>query len=229
MDGETLRQKVAENRDLSSKLTKRNEQYIFDLKKAYKAGNMSDEDIELALNTILPQLVEGQKTGKTARQLFGTVSDAVELNLEKPKATDGNPAWMMWLDNTFLFFAMLSILTGVMGIFSKSSATMANGIVSLLITSMTGGLIFYFLYKWIYQYEKPGADKSKRPKMWKSLLILVGAMIVWIIIYSGSMFLPAFLNPILPGAVTVVLGAAVLAFRFWFKKKFNIKGSFFTR
>lgn len=228
MDGEELRQQVAENRDWSEKLTKRNEQYIFDLKKAYKASNMSDEDIEVALHNILPQLVEGQKTGKTARQLFGTVSDALELNLEQKKAAAGTVPWMMWLDNTFLFFAMLSILTGVMSIFSKTN-TMANGIVSLILTSMAGGIIFYFLYIWIYQYEKPGADKSKKPKMWKSLLMLAGAMVVWIIVYSGSMFLPQILNPVLPGPVTVVLGGLVLAFRFWFKKKNNIQGSFFTR
>lgn len=228
LDGETLRQYVAENRSLAEKLTKRNEQYIFDLNKALTAANLSEEDIVVALHDILPALVEGQKTGQTARQQFGTVSEQVQAILSKPKEVKKNPAWMMWLDNTLLFFAMLAILTGGVSLFTKESS-MASGILSLLATSATGGLIFYFLYQWIYQYERPGADQSKRPKMWKSMLILVGAMIVWILVYTGSMFLPAAINPVLNPAIVVAAGLVVLAFRFWFKKTFNIQGSFFTR
>lgn len=228
LDGETLRQIVAENRQLESDLTKRNEQYIFDLKKALKAANLTEEEITLALHEILPNLVAGQKSGQTARQQFGTVSERVAYVLAKPKETKESEPWKMWLDNTLLFFAMLAILNGIMNLVSKGQG-MTAGLLSLVATSATGGLIFYYMYKWIYQYEKPGADKSKKPKMWKSMSILALGMVVWIFIYSGSMLLPNVLNPVVNPIVLVALGGAAFAGRMWFKKKFDIQGSFFNR
>ncbi|ELA04179.1 hypothetical protein EFM7_2595 [Enterococcus faecalis M7] len=61
MEAEALRAIVAENRQLEQNLTKRNEQYIFDLKKSLKAANLSEEELALALHGILPELVAGQK------------------------------------------------------------------------------------------------------------------------------------------------------------------------
>ena len=87
MEAEALRAIVAENRQLEQNLTKRNEQYIFDLKKSLKAANLSEEELALALHGILPELVAGQKTGKTARQLFGTVSERTEAILNRQYLT----------------------------------------------------------------------------------------------------------------------------------------------
>ena len=84
MEAEALRAIVAENRQLEQNLTKRNEQYIFDLKKSLKAANLSEEELALALHGILPELVAGQKTGKTARQLFGTVSELSLIHISEP-------------------------------------------------------------------------------------------------------------------------------------------------
>ena len=75
MEPETLRNYVSENRELEQQLTKRNQQYIFDLKKSLEAANLSEEEKTIALHEMLPVLVKEQKGGKTARQLFGTVSE----------------------------------------------------------------------------------------------------------------------------------------------------------
>lgn len=64
MEPEKLQTLQAENNQLEAKLTKRNEQYIFDLKKALKAANLTDEQTIVALNEMLPILVEEQKLGK---------------------------------------------------------------------------------------------------------------------------------------------------------------------
>lgn len=84
MEPEKLQTLQAENVQLEEKLTKRNEQYIFDLKKALKAANLTDEQTIVALNEMLPTLVEEQKSGKTARQLFGTVSERLDAIVNKP-------------------------------------------------------------------------------------------------------------------------------------------------
>lgn len=54
MEPEKLQTLQAENNQLEAKLTKRNEQYIFDLKKALKAANLTDEQTIVALNEMLP-------------------------------------------------------------------------------------------------------------------------------------------------------------------------------
>lgn len=64
MEPEKLQALQAENIQLEAKLTKRNEQYIFDLKKSLRAANLTEEQTITALNEMLPVLVEEQKTGK---------------------------------------------------------------------------------------------------------------------------------------------------------------------
>ena len=44
MEPEQLRAIVKENNSLETKLTKRNQQYIFDLKKSLEAANLSEEE-----------------------------------------------------------------------------------------------------------------------------------------------------------------------------------------
>ena len=84
MEPETLRSYVSENRELEKQLTKRNQQYIFDLKKSLEAANLSEEEKTVALHEMLPILVQEQKGGKTARQLFGTVSELSLIHISEP-------------------------------------------------------------------------------------------------------------------------------------------------
>ena len=123
MEPETLREYVSENRELETKLTKRNQQYIFDLKKSLEAANLSAEEQALALHEILPVLVLEQKGGRTARQIFGTVSERTEAILIKPEeAPKGSSPLWMWIDNSLLILGIFGLVTGVMGIFVKDSA-----------------------------------------------------------------------------------------------------------
>lgn len=228
MEAEQLREIVAENRELEQKLTKKNEQYIFDLKKALRAGNLSEETQAIALKEILPQLVEGQKTGITARQLFGTVSQRAEAILSRPEEKPEATPVMMWLDNTLLLFGVLLIMIYVMSMISNGKSQ-SMGIATLVLGSMSGGYSFYLMYKYVYQYERPGANAEKRLSWWKKGAILIGAMVLWLFIFTGSALLPVSVNPILDPIVAIVLGALALVFRYFFKKKYNVQSSFTGR
>ncbi|WP_071130384.1 DUF1129 domain-containing protein [Enterococcus timonensis] len=228
MDGEQIRQMVADNRENEAKLTKRNEQYIFDFKKALKAANFTEEETIVALHDMLPELVAGQKSGVTARQQFGTVTERVTAILAKPRAADETAPWKLWLDNTMLFLAMLTVLNGVMNLFAQGQQ-ITSGITSIVLTSMMGGIIFYYMYKWIYKFQRPGADQSQKPKLWKSMSILAVGMVAWIVVYTGSMLLPPIVNPTLQPIPLIIVGAVAFAGRWYFKKTNNIKGSFFNR
>lgn len=225
MEPETLRECVSENRELEKRLTKRNQQYIFDLKKSLDAANLSEEEKAVALHEILPVLVQEQKGGRTARQLFGTVSERTEAILTKPEAATGeSKPVLMWLDNTLLVLGIFALMTGVMGLFVQES-TQVYGLITLLLMSMIGGWVFYLMYKYIYKYEQPGADKSQRPKIWKVMLILTGSFLVWISVIALSSLLPPVINIILDPVILVALGAASLGGRYYLKKRYNIVGS----
>ncbi|MFV0560373.1 MAG: DUF1129 domain-containing protein [Enterococcus sp.] len=227
MEPEALRQIVSENRTLETQLTKRNQQYIFDLKKSLTAANLTEDEMTLALNDILQTLVSEQKSGKTARQLFGTVSERTEAIINKPAVSvdaSTKPA-LMWLDNTLLLLGLLGIMVAITGLFSRGTSAPAYGIATLLIGSGMGGLVFYMMYKYVYQYEHPGADKSKKPGMLKTILILAISTLVWVIAFAGTTLLPPAINPLLDPIVVLVIGIAALGIRYYLKKKFNIVGS----
>ncbi len=228
MEQETLREIVAENRSLEEQLTKRNEQYIFDLKKSLIAANLSEEMQAKVLHEMLPNLIEGQKTGKTARQLYGTVSERTMEIIEMPEQMKESPQWHVWLDNALLLLAILTIMTGIMGIFSsKNNATF--GVITILVTSIAGGFFLVIMNKYIYQYDRPGADKSKKPKFWKSAGILFLGALGWIIIMSVTMALPTKININLDPVVNVIIGLLALGARYLLKKKLNIQGGAFMR
>ncbi|EOT39834.1 DUF1129 domain-containing protein [Enterococcus dispar] len=223
MDAEALRAMVAENRALEPQLTKRNQQYIFDLKKSLEAANLSEAEMATALNEILPILVKEQKGGKTARQLFGTVSERTEAILAKPEPKKETRPVLMWADNVMFIFGLFAVMLGLMRLFTKDTGQQTYGLLTLIIASLFGGYAFYLMYKYIYQYERPGADKSKRPKLWKTMLILVPVFFLWILVFTVSAMLP--FNIVLDPFIQLVLGAAVFALRWYLKKKYNIEGS----
>ncbi len=224
MEPETLRGYVSENRELEKQLTKRNQQYIFDLKKSLEAANLSEEEKAIALHEILPILVKEQKGGRTARQLFGTVSERTEAILNKPEEVKETKPVMMWLDNTLLILGIFGIMMGIMGLFARDSAQV-YGIITFISMAMVGGWVFYIMYKYMYQYERPGADKSQRPKMWKIMLILMGSFFLWIATIAVTSLLPTSINIVLDPIILAVIGAVAIGLRYYLKKKYNIVGS----
>lgn len=69
MEAEKLREYVAQNREWEKQLTKRNQQYIFDLNKALDAANLPEEEKVQVLHEMLPVLVKEQKDGRTRGNL----------------------------------------------------------------------------------------------------------------------------------------------------------------
>ena len=138
MDPEIVRNYVAENRALEQELTKKNQQYIFDLKKSLAAANLSEEEKAVALHDMLPLLVQEQKTGRTARQLFGTVSERTEAILNKPEEVKETKPVFMWLDNALLILGVFGLMLGTMGLFFRNSVEV-YGLITLFLMAGFGG------------------------------------------------------------------------------------------
>lgn len=226
MEPEKLREMVSENRELEQKLTKRNEQYIFDLKKSMSAANFSEEEKTVALHDVLPALVDGQKKGTTARQLFGTVSECMDGIINKPAESSESKPVFIWLDNFLMMFGIFAVILNALGMFMKQKNQMQYGLITLLVGAGIGAWVMYLMYKYIYQYDRPGADKSKKPKRWKSMLILTAAVLVWMLVFMVAVAIPRAVNPVLDPIIMIVIGAAALGLRYYLKKKYHIVGSF---
>ncbi|MDR1474043.1 MAG: DUF1129 domain-containing protein [Lactobacillales bacterium] len=213
-------------KELLPQLTKRNEDYIFQLRKAMKAANYSEIDENRVLGELLPKLIDAQKKGQTARQLFGTVAEYLSTLNAKPVVVKNVQPLFMWLDNSLLMLGLLSTMTVIMNFLAKNKKARGNGVVTLLVMALIGGLVFLIMYHLFYKYEKPGADLSKKPRWWISMLILLGAMLAWMVLMSVTTLLPTSLNPILPKEIMLPLAVLSLMGWYTFHKKFNIESSF---
>lgn len=225
VDVDTNKELVGKNIELEKQLTKRNEQYIFDLKKSLTTANVSEEEQVVALSEMLPIIILEQKKGVTARQIYGTVSQRTEALLNKPKKQPQSTPLLMWLDNSLLIFGIMAIMFSLTMTWSKGSAQ-PMGLLTLILASLSGGYVFYLMYKFVWQYDRPEADRSKRPSWIKTTLLLVGAMILWIMIFSISTMIPNVINPVLDPIVVIIIGVVALIGRYFLKKKYNMQSSF---
>lgn len=216
-----------EEKEGSLQLTKRNYEYIFQVRKALLKAGYLEEKVEKILSELTSQLLAVQSKGQTARQLFGTISECVS-NLQEHEEVvvkNDHPFWM-WLDNSLLMFGLLSAMTLLTTFFVKSNGVKGQGIVTLLGMAISGGLVFLLMYQFFYKYQKPGADRSKKPKWWISVLVILVAMAAWLLILSLTAFLPVQLNPDLPKEVMLVITAFSIAGWWIFHKRFNMESSF---
>lgn len=215
------------NEVLGKKLTKRSAQYVFELRKLL-SQEMDMESQEKAMAEILPELLEAQKKGETAKQLFGPVAEKAKKIIEGPEEEEKEmPYWLMWLDNTLLVFVFLAGMTAILNLFNARGAQ--YGLTSLIVASLVGGFVFNTMYQLIYRYEKPGADRSKKPKAWKAWGIIIVLTFVWMMIFSASVLIPAKINPMIDPVILIIIAALVYGVRYLLKKKLGYKGSFFQR
>lgn len=217
---------MAKNRELEAQLTKKNQQYIFDLKKALELTGLPEEKKVLALNEMLPVLVEGQKTGQTARQLFGTVTERTDAIINEPEPARELTFKGMWLDNFSLLLGLLITITGVMPLLNNTKVLPGQGgLLTLLVGAASGAVAFYLVYKFTNV-----TGETKKTATIKSMLIMAGIILSWMLIFStATILIPNSINPVMDPVMYIIVGAAILLARYLVRKKLNIKSSPFVR
>ncbi|MBF0780946.1 MULTISPECIES: DUF1129 domain-containing protein [unclassified Granulicatella] len=208
---------------LTQELTKRNQAYIFELDKILSLNNLSEDKRYKIKYEMMSELVAHQKSGKTAKQLYGTVSQCAKSILEGPKEDLTKPSedWKLYLDGALLmgsFFMLISVFTSAQQL----------GIVTLLLNYFVAGFAVLFVTKASQNFQE---DTRLRKARWKSLLKYLGMTLLSMIIWLGGMLLvtliPEGINPVLPKNVYLVIGAITLVLKFYLKKKLNIRGGIF--
>jgi len=210
------------------KLSKKNKEFIHIATHQLLKDGKSDQEIKTILEEIIPEILENQTKGITARGLYGapttwasSLTEKERYDAEHPKEND-DPKWMM-LDSVLFIFGFFTVLTSIVNL--ASSQPSVYGMTTLVFGSLVGGLAFYALYHFIYRFYGPNTDRSQRPHLLKSILIMVGAIALWTLSIVGSSLLPDFLNPHFSNIVVAIIGGITLALRFYLKKRFNIKSA----
>ena len=207
---------------LKAELTNKNEQYVFQLERELKAAGFEGAQIEKELALMLPQIIEHQKSGVTARQLFGTVTERVHAIVDGPaKDPDAkSPDWQIAVDGGLLVGGLFALVTGVT--LMLSSEAQAMGLFTLLINFIAGAFVMLAISKNAPKFDNP---KGQRGYI-RYLVVSTVAMVAWLIlVVLSQQFIPSVINLVMSYEWYLLIGAAALSGKFYLKKKLNIVGS----
>ncbi|MDR2976621.1 MAG: DUF1129 family protein [Streptococcaceae bacterium] len=223
--------KVSLEEGLAS-LTNKNSDYVHDVRKQLSQFGKSDEEINAILEDILPEILDAQKNGTTARVLKGTPTEFVakykpKANEKKKKETNKNP-YLMILDSFLLIFALLGAIFGVTMEFQTSEQV--YGLTTLVLSSIVGAIGMYMVYNFQIKFsERKSGDK---PSLWQRLkpsLQLIAFMFIWFAVMVFSGLLPRVINPVVDGITMIIMAIIAIGIRFLLKRKFNTQSAFSSR
>ncbi|WP_373472140.1 DUF1129 domain-containing protein [Carnobacterium alterfunditum] len=226
VQGNTTQAKKEENKALLQKLTKRNEQYMLSLNKALVEKNMSEAKKEEIFNDMLHNLVERQKAGETARQLYGTVTECANHLVAKPELSQVGPSknWKIALDGGLMIGGLFSLITGLSGLFSSvEEASSSLGLITTLLNFIVGGLVILLIAK-----NMPDRKNPKKGGMVRYILVSTTGMLALMFVMTGSMMvIPAAVNVPINAIGNIVIGILAFVAKYFAKRKLNIRGGLF--
>ncbi|WP_285012951.1 DUF1129 domain-containing protein [Lactococcus garvieae] len=208
--------------NLIEQLTAKNSEYVHNVTKQLMLLGKSDEEIKTILAEILPKIIEGQKEGILARKLLGAPMEFAtqykpeEDKVKRQETAKNESPFLMWLDSALLFFGVISVVMGLMGLFQPQASV--YGLLTTLASSALAGLVMYWMYKYFYSAQRP-------QKKGKGFVMLAVAMVAWAGVSVLVALLPKSINIVLAPYITIILGAAVMGIRFLIQRKFNVQSS----
>ena len=208
--------------NLIEQLTAKNSEYVHNVTKQLVLLGKSDEEIKTILAEILPKIIEGQKEGILARKLLGAPMEFAtqykpeEDKVKRQETAKNESPFLMWLDSALLFFGVISVVMGLMGLFQPQASV--YGLLTTLASSALAGLVMYWMYKYFYSAQRP-------QKKGKGFAMLAVAMVAWAGVSVLVALLPKSINIVLAPYITIILGAAVMGIRFLIQRKFNVQSS----
>lgn len=212
-------------------LTNKNEDYMYQLNKQLEKSNVTYTKKQELLQATLKQIKEGQKTGKTARAMFGTPTQHAH-DLLHPKKKDTNQSvadqstWLLAADNALIFFAIFTGMFAIMSWISPKSLDVSingsSGITAIVVISILGGLIFAVVAKMMMPRKVNG--KVKRRPFWQRTLVVLGGLVLWMVIYFGGNILPNAINPRPNRYVYLVCALVGLGGDIYFRRRYHVSG-----
>ena len=217
--------------EIFGRLTKRNQQYMLTLDRNLAAANLTESIRQQIYQEMCETLEEGQQTGQTARQLYGTPTECTAVILEQqfPSDDEGERSadWKIALDGGLLLGSVFTLITGfsLMRQGEHSEATINNmGLITLIVNYLVAGSAMLIVSKVLPDMDAP---KGKRG-YFKYFSVSSLAMLGWIVAVSiSSVIFPTAINPVFPYDIYFIIGGLTFLLRFYLKKRWNIKGGLF--
>ncbi|GAX03990.1 membrane protein [Secundilactobacillus pentosiphilus] len=207
-------------------LTKRNADYLFRFNQALEATQLTTEKKAEIVKQTTSELLEGQKTGKTARNLYGSDIDArIKEIVEGPKRPAGatDPYWPSVLYNGMNFFTMFCFMFGLMFLFAPASQkdNQAVGMFSIILSSVIAGLALPII---------PRAFDAKREhkySLWIRVLSALAFLVLWLLLFTLTSMLPSYLNPAIGAWPMLIVGVFGALTSFVVKSHYKLTQGFF--
>ncbi|MFD1454905.1 DUF1129 domain-containing protein [Levilactobacillus lanxiensis] len=208
-------------------LTKRNADYMFRFNKALDKTKLSPEKKASAVQDMVNELVEGQKSGKTAKNIYGDVDARVKAVVDGPvtaTAVIGGPNyWPNMIYNALTFFMIFNLMFGIMYLFSPKLMTSSQpvGITAITVSAVVAGFILPIMPR-LFDPK----IKHKYNGWIRALFVLLG-FIVWMVLFYAAQLLPGVINPVLMPWPSIILGVVSIALMYWLRRTYKIRGGFF--
>lgn len=209
--------------EMIEQLTKKNDEYVFKLRRELKDGGMSATDEETLLKTMLPEMITAQRQGKPATQLYGPVTVKANEILHTPKPEPKKPMWLLIVDQSLFFIAILAVMYGALAYFNpKTQNTATSGFLSLLLLSFMAGIFFVYYADWMQK------DKKERRSAW---LVLGGGVLLVVAVTFLSSALALLNTPLtqpMPWFANIIVGVVAYGIHWVLQHRYHLK-SFFQR
>lgn len=206
-----------------SELTKRNEEYVLQLKKALiNEHQYSTEAADDYVNSILDEIINAQRKGMPANRLYGSPRQKAASHVKGEREKPTNSFVLLWLDNTVIFALLLSAMTSLVILTgSNQSSASANGIITIILMAVEFGLPWAYFTRWTLQ------PKSERTSVARLVGVIVLGFVGLFIVVAIAAMLPPRFNPAFNGWVYLILAVALFGLHYYLKHKYNIKGTLF--
>ena len=174
---------------------------------------------------LLSEIVIAQRHGQPANVLYlASPKIKAEEMLHPEQKTVETPFWQRAVDCALLYLAIFVGLFGVIALFETKQPQ--NSQMGILTLASVGILMGVFMVKYNDWVMPKNGQRIGLPKLLLSGLGIAVALFIWIWILS----LPAIrvINPVLPGAVDIVIAAIAYGARYLFRQHYHITGSSFA-
>ncbi|EMG27131.1 hypothetical protein X560_0916 [Listeria fleischmannii 1991] len=200
------------------KLTKKNLQYVQEVEKHLRQTDYPESQQETIISEMVEKILAEQKQGVTARKLFDlTPTEYVtSLTVKATKiANEPNTSkWWLGLDGGLLVLGAMMLISGLSAYFQGQTL----GLAVLLITGIIGGFAMIILRR--YATEMRAGRKGGTLRY---ILMAVLVIAIWMFVMTMvQIMVPPAINVALDPTVMVIAGAAILALRWYIKRKKNI-------
>lgn len=219
---ESIKQENPE--ELRGKLSNKNKDYIYRLKKELVAGGMSEGDADAQIDGLLPEIYDAQIKGQPANVLFGAAPKLKASQILHPVVKPEKvPDKLVALDGALFYTAMLTVLFGVLQLFTDNSKSTSSGsgIVTLIVMGLAMGWYFTKYNSWMQPDPKTG-----KPAWGKVIWGLLGSLlIIMLIVFVLSIPALSVINPVLPGWADILVAAIAYGIRWLVRRHYGIEGT----